>query len=102
MPCSDGLSYGTQTVYVESGNQTSRLCAVFKVLEHQGNLIQTLQKADWKEAGVSLESTLQWWERHKRDDKARKAAEQAAAKRKRERHEALMSLTPRQRKALGL
>ena len=102
MPCSDGLLNSTQTVYVESGNQTSRLCAVFKVLEQQGNLIQTLQKADWKEAGVSLESTLKWWERHKKEDKARQAAEHAAAKRKRERREALMSLTPRQRKALGL
>lgn len=103
MPCYDPRDDVQKVeVEVESGKQTSRLCAIFSALERMGMLTQTLDNADWKECGVSRSSTEVWWKNHKEEDARRRQREREEAKRKRERHEALMSLTPKQRKALGL
>lgn len=108
MPCGDGGSFSgrTEYVYQESGKQTQRLCAVFTALEKRGWLTQTLDTADWKEAGVSKASTLAWWERHKQEDRERKAREarEREEKRAREaaREKAKKALTREERKLLGL
>jgi hypothetical protein len=101
MPCSDGRE-NTHTVYVESGNQTKRLCAVFTVLMNAGTLETTLDKVDWKEAGVSRRSTEEWWVRHQAEDRQRKARERAQKQADAERKAVLQSLTPLQKKVLGL
>lgn len=90
MPCSDGRE-NTYTVYVESGNQTKRLCAVFSVLQQAGTLETTLDKVNWTEAGVSRRSTEEWWVRHQEEDLVR-----------RRREAVLNKLSPEERKILGV
>ena len=90
MPCNDGRE-NTYTVYVESGNQTKRLCAVFSVLQQAGTLETTLDKVNWTEAGVSRRSTEEWWVRHQEEDLAR-----------RRRKAVLNKLSPEERKILGV
>jgi hypothetical protein len=102
MPCSDGPSYRTETVYIESGKQTSRLCAVFTVLESMGQLDLVLNQADWKEAGVSKESTRAWWTRHKEEDRQRRQREAADSARKKARSAVLSKLSPAEKKILGI
>lgn len=90
MPCNDGRE-NTYTVYVESGNQTKRLCAVFSVLQQAGTLETTLDKVNWTEAGVSRRSTEEWWVRHQEEDLVR-----------RRRKAVLNKLSPEERKILGV
>lgn len=90
MPCNDGRE-NTYTVYVESGNQTKRLCAVFSVLQQAGTLETTLDKVNWTEAGVSRRSTEEWWVRHQEEDLVR-----------RRREAVLNKLSPEERKILGV
>ena len=90
MPCNDGRE-NTYTVYVESGNQTKRLCAVFSVLQQAGTLETTLDKVNWTEAGVSRRSTEEWWVRHQEEDLFR-----------RRREAVLNKLSPEERKILGV
>ena len=90
MPCSDGRE-NTYTVYVESGNQTKRLCAVFSVLQQAGTLETTLDKVNWTEAGVSRRSTEEWWVRHQEEDLVR-----------RRRKAILKKLSPEERTILGV
>lgn len=101
MPCSDGFPSG-RVEYVESGNQTKRLCAVFSVLEQQGILNNVLTSADWTEAGVSRRSTEEWWTRHKQEDTARRKREAADRRRAAERRAVLMKLSPEERALLGV
>ena len=103
MPCSDGgPSYGTNTIYVEKGTQTSRLCAVFRVLEKEGKLGALLNEIDWEEAGVSRFSTERWWESHKKEDRQRRQREAAETARKKARRAVLSKLTPAEKKVLGI
>lgn len=103
MPCNDGGYPGsTRVEYVEHGNQTSRLCAVFTVLEHRGLLQSVLDACDWKEAGVSKASTLDWWARHKEQDYQRRVHEKAEATRKAKKKEILAKLSPEEKKILGV
>ena len=90
MPCNDGRE-NTYTVYVESGNQTKRLCAVFSVLQQAGTLETTLDKVNWTEAGVSRRSTEEWWVRHQEEDLFR-----------RRRKAVLNKLSPEERTILGV
>lgn len=101
MPCDDGRGY-ERVIYQESGTQTARLCAVFTVLERQGILKQILEQADWKEAGVSLKGTLEWWARHKEEDRRRREREVEQARIKRRRAEALSRISEADKKLLGL
>lgn len=101
MPCRDG-NENTYPVYVEKGEQTSRLCAVFKVLERNGTLDATLSAADWVGSGVSKKSTLEWWERHKREDAARLNREADERRRKAQRQAVLDKLSKEDKKLLGL
>lgn len=106
MPCYDYSNENTRTVYVESGKQTARLCAVFTVLEKQGLLAQTLAQCDWKEAGVDLRNTVNWWENHKEEGRQRKDRERANRIVK-DRNEKLVTsaldkLTAAEAKALGV
>lgn len=90
MPCDDGRE-NILTVYVESGNQTKRLCAVFSVLQQAGTLETTLDKVNWTEAGVSRRSTEEWWVRHQEEDLFR-----------RRREAVLNKLSPEERVILGV
>jgi hypothetical protein len=89
-------------VYVESGKQTSRLCAVFSVLESRGELMNVLNAVDWKEAGVTKASTLLWWEEHQAKDRQRRQVEAAEAARKKARRAILSKLSPSEKKILGI
>lgn len=101
MPCSDGSDY-VREVQVESGTQTQRLCAVFTVLERQRALDKVLDSVNWEEAGVTRASTEAWWQRHKREDLARRKREREARMKEAERLRVLRTLTPEQKKILGL
>jgi hypothetical protein len=102
MPCNGGYGPGSTTVYVESGKQTSRLCAVFSVLESMGQLDLVLNQADWKEAGVSKESTRAWWTRHKEEDRQRRQREAEKSARDKARRAVLSKLSPAEKKILGI
>ncbi len=102
MPCNSEYGPIGPTVYVEKGTQTSRLCAVFSVLESMGQLDSVLNQADWKEAGVSKESTRAWWTRHKEEDRQRRQVEAAEAARKKARRAVLSKLSPAEKKILGI
>ena len=102
MPCNDGYGPGSTTVYVESGNQTARLCGVFTVLENRGELASVLNQVDWKEVGVSKASTIAWWERHKEEDRQRRQREAAETARKKARRAVLSKLSPAEKKILGI
>lgn len=106
MPCNDGMDPGGVTVYVEKGTQTSRLCAVFTVLQRRGMLDEILSQCDWRESGVSKKSTLEWWERHQREDVARRQREAQERERDRmkqaAREKAKKALTREERKLLGI
>ena len=102
MPCNDGGGSHSYPVYIEKGMQTSRLCAVFSVLEKRGILGEVLGAVDWKEAGVSESSTLAWWSRHKEEDRQRRQREAAEAARKKARRDVLSKLTPAEKKVLGI
>lgn len=101
MPCYDGRD-NIREVYVEKGTQTARLCAVFKVLEQQHRLHQTLDACDWYGSGVSKKSTLEWWERHKREDAERIAREQAEREREQRRKKVLAKLSKEELQLLNI
>jgi len=75
---------------------------VFKVLEQQHRLQQTLDACDWTGSGVSKKSTLDWWERHKREDQERIAREQAELRRKQRRDKVIAKLSPEEIKLLNI
>lgn len=106
MPCSDGLDSNVRYVEVEKGTQTSRLCAVFSVLERRGLLKEVLDQCDGNEAGVSRASTVSWWERHKEADVARRQREarerEVARKREQAREKVKKALTREELKLLGI
>lgn len=104
MPCYSGDGPGATTVYVETGKNAARLCAVFSVLEDRGLLEGVLRTVNWDEAGegVTYKSTVAWWERHKRAD-AERLAREAEAKRVREaKLRVLSKLTDEEIKLLNL
>lgn len=101
MPCYDGRE-NTHTVYVESRNQTKRLCAVFSVLQQDGTLETTLDKVNWTEAGVSRRSTEAWWVRHQEEDLVRRRREAAERDRAARRKAVLNKLSPEERTILGV
>lgn len=103
MPCNDGRDYDRiREVYVEKGTQTSRLCAVFTVLEKRGLLNDVLANCDWKESGVSQKSTLDWWERHKREDVERRQREARQREQDRKRKQLLSKLTIEEKRILNI
>lgn len=102
MPCFVDDTEQRHRLYVEKGELTSRLCAVFKVLERNGTLDAILSAADWVGSGVSKKSTLEWWERHKREDAARLNREAAERRRKAQRQAVLDKLSKEEKKLLGL
>lgn len=101
MPCFVGRE-NTETVYVESGKQTARLCAIFKVLQKNKLLTEILNQVDWKEAGVTKQSTLEWWARHQKEDLRRRQIEREEFLRKQRRNKILSKLTDEEKKELGL
>jgi len=101
MPCTDGGDQ-RRVEYVENGKQTSRLCAVFTVLEKNGTLDKVLKSADWVEAGVTEASTRQWWERHKNEDRLRRERERVRRLAEAKRKAALSRISETDRKLLGL
>ena len=101
MPCYDGRD-NVREIFIEKGTQTSRLCAVFKVLEQQHRLEQTLDACDWVGSGVSKKSTLEWWERHKREDQERIEREQDDALRKQKRAKVIAKLSKEELRLLNI
>lgn len=101
MPCGDG-GYPTHTVYVESGTQTQRLCAVFSALQRRGLLDQILDEIDWKEAGVTRQGTLSWWKQHQVEDAERRQREKKEKERQAKRSAVLNKLSVEEKKILGL
>ena len=101
MPCNDGVDPGGSTVYVESGAQTSRLCGILTVLEKQGLLKGVLDMVDWKEVGVSRQSTEAFWNKHKMDDIVRRRQERLRREKEAKRKEAIAKLSLEDRKLLG-
>jgi hypothetical protein len=103
MPCNSwGSGPEPLTVYVEKGVQTARLCAVFKVLESKGILGEVMHVVDWKEAGVDRMKTLQWWEKHKEEDRQRLIREQKQRETARQKKAILNKLSAKEKKILGV
>ena len=102
MPCSDGVGWNTRVEYVEDGVQTKRLCAIATVLQARGSLSIILDNVDWKEAGTSRRGFDEWWARHQREDADRRAREKKERDAKREKERVLATLTPEQKRVLGL
>jgi hypothetical protein len=87
----------------ENKHVAAMLCGVMTVLEKHPEMAErVLSEFDEKEAGFRVVQLKDWWEEHKRRDRARRQREAAAARRQREIEEAKAALTPKQRRLLGL
>lgn len=105
MPCHDPRD-NVRVIYQEAGEQSARLCGVLAVLERRGLLSEILRDVDWKEVGVTQISTLQWWERHKKQDAERRQREAMEREQKRKleaaRQKAKGLLSLEERRLLGI
>lgn len=84
------------------------LCASLTALEKFGH-IPALDYLDYDEAGITMAELNVWWREHKRKDAARREWEQHERERKEreaaekiERQRILATLTPEQRRILGV
>lgn len=105
MPCFDGRDNcrDNSDYYLKPlRKMEARMCGVLTVLEAKGHLKQTLDQVDWAEAGVSKDGLLEWWDTHKKQDAKRRKEDAKANKAAAEAKAAYDSLTPKQRKALGI
>lgn len=106
MPCYDSRNapgYSEDTYSIQRALiAEARLCAIMRVLEARGILGKVIDQADWCEAGTAEYPIQDWWKEHKKEDAKRHKEVEADAKRQAVAHEAYKSLTPAQRKALGL
>jgi hypothetical protein len=71
-------------------------------LEALGRLPNVVAKINWKEAGITRKQFEAWWERHKKRDAKRKAAEDARRAETEDANKALSKLSKRERELLGL
>lgn len=85
------------------------LCAVITALQRAGLKETVLDGIDWKEAGITRDDILEWQAAHDAADARRremeaKVQEEREVKRaaEKERQRVLDTLSPEQRKALGL
>lgn len=116
MPCNDwGGGPGPHVVYRDLEIHGLRikdfqalLCGSFTLAEKTGTLDDLLDKMDWKEVGVSRKTTLEWWEKHKKEDELRRKEEAHIAhlkkierERSKKRREILARLSPEEKDILG-
>ncbi len=87
---------------IEQMNESGRLAStqleavLCGIISHHGQNI--LIGLDYEEIGVPDETVNRWWVRHKKEDDARRAREEA----QRKKQEVINTLTPEQKEALGL
>ena len=102
MPCTDGgVPYPPTPRQLRQRKVPAMLCAVLGTMTSE-QLEATLQRIDWKEAGVSREDLVQWWKDHQAEDARRKAAERVQADKLALRDSALSKLSKAELHALGL
>jgi hypothetical protein len=121
MPCYDGRDIVGNSYHESEMEQAkdrikwrdAALCAIMTLMEKDKSLQTFLKKIDYKEAGIKQRDLEAWFIEHKREDEIRRETEKrqkeakAAAKalriaQEKAREEAIKSLTPEQRKALGI
>lgn len=114
MPCVTEPDYEAEAREQKKHNREFKLragiaCATLTFLEKTNQLEALLTNGiDYEEAGFKEEDLRKWWKNHKAEDdrrrkKERRArlAEEAKKEKERRRKEAIESLTPAQREALG-
>jgi hypothetical protein len=102
MPCGDGGVPYPPTREEELAAKTPQmLCGIAKVLRDKMILNHTLDKVDWKEAGVMRAEFDEWWLLHSRADTDRRMNELKAKREDEARKKALAKLTKAERKLLG-
>lgn len=102
MPCTDGgVPHPPTPKELRRRKVPAMLCAVLSTMD-SSQLEATLNRIDWKEAGVSREDFAQWWKDHQTDDAIRKKSEAERAQAAKAKAEALSKLTKQDLKALGL
>jgi hypothetical protein len=77
------------------------LCGILTVLEKEERIFG-LDDVDWDEAGVSRKAVDTWWKRHKKEDKTRRAHEEAAKRKNELKKIALGKLTAEELEVLGI
>lgn len=77
------------------------LCGILTVLEKEERIF-SLDDVDWDEAGISRKAVDTWWKRHKKEDKARRAREEAAKRKNELKKIALGKLTAEELEVLGI
>ena len=108
MPCNDGgIPFPPTREDILNTKTGAMLCAIVHVLIDQSGTEKEFfawldSSIDWKEAGISLVDIKDWWRYHKARDRERKENEQLAKKQKDQYQKTIASLTPKQRKVLGL
>lgn len=109
MPCSDGMGREGRIEYIEVDNPkiSAALCAILTSLEAgSGTLRYFLNTIRWEEAGVSQEYVMDWWKRHKEQDRKRREREAEQRRLKQLKTAAIIKvqkhLSYEEQKALGL
>ena len=101
MPCiTTPAEYPPSRYEVLSAKCPAMLCALIRALG--GEMKEVLPHVDWKEAGVTQNEFIEWWQLHKQGDETRKANELAARQRAELRKSGRAKLSPAERDALGL
>lgn len=102
MPCTDGgVPYPPTPRELRQRKVPAMLCAVLGTMTSE-QLEATLQRIDWKEAGVSREDLVQWWKDHQAEDMRRRAEARISASIEAVRATALRKLSSAELHALGL
>ena len=81
---------------------TNTLSGIITVLEASNLLNSTIEKVDWKAAGINPNSFYEWWGMQKTIEDARKARDLAQKETLRKREAILARLTEEERKILGV
>lgn len=99
MPCRDREGEEIQHPYVDPVVEPA-LCAICTVLEQELDcpFKELLSRVDWKEAGITRRDFEAWWNKHKREDAARRRAEDEQRKQDVLIQKALSKLTAEERR----
>lgn len=113
MPCRD--DWGDTRIVKETrhgmtiADFEAAMCGLLTAIEKWGNdttpegrVKMMLDKVDWTEAGVKRKTVEIWWKKHKEEDAARRAYEEAKKRKEELKAHALSKLTEAERIALGL
>ena len=104
MPCRDNWDAPTKETRhgMTISHFEATLCGVFTLFEKEGEIDWWLERVNWKEAGVKRKTVEIWWKKHKEEDAARRAYEEAAKRKEELKAHAMSKLTEAELIALGL